>query len=280
MNDTWLDPFNAQLYEQYAQTYPLYQEIGKKLVDVADVQQGMTVVDLACGTGIVTTQIFAKLNHTGAIVGIDGSPAMLDIAKKKFLNNEVRFLQSSAENLQQVLPTKTVDIILCNSAFWQMKVKETLDGVCSILKPQGRFIFDLPDFGVYTSETLQSRFSYRFTQLMLQIAQEEYAYVLPLRRPRSSGYSTDARPLDEIESSLAQSSLTLISHEQTTRIERTAQDLYEFQKIPVMSLRYLPGLDYATRLEIVEKAYQRFDTLYSDSVTWRYYVAEKINSAE
>ncbi len=274
MNEAWLDPFNAQMYEAYAQKYPMYREIGKKLVEAANIQQGMTIVDLACGTGIVTTQILTKLNHIGTIIGIDGSPAMLDIAKKKFSDYAVRFLQSSAEDLQDVLPAESVDIVVCNSAFWQMRVKETLDGIYSILKPGGKFVFDLPDFGRYSPQTLQNRFSYQFTRFIVQIAQAEFGYV-PAQRPRRSGYSTDARPLEEIRSSLEQSSLALISYDQTVSIERTAQDLYEFQKIPVMSLRYLPGLDYATRTQIVETAYQRFDLLHNDIVTWRYYVGEK-----
>ncbi len=274
MNDTWLDPFNAQMYDAYAQKYPLYRETGKKLVEVADIQQGMTVVDLACGTGIVTAHILAKINSIGTVIGIDGSPAMLDIARRKFSNSTVRFLQSSAENLHAVLPAASVDIVVCNSAFWQMRVQETLDGISSILKPGGKFVFNLPDFEASSSQTLQDRFSYQFTQFMIQIAQTEFGYV-PKQRARRPGYGPVTRSSEEIRASLATSSLTLIAHDQTISVERTAQDLYEFQKIPVMSLRYLPGLDYATRIQIVETAYQRFDARHSDVATWRYYVAKK-----
>jgi ubiquinone/menaquinone biosynthesis C-methylase UbiE len=273
MNDTWLDPFNAQMYEAYAQKYPFYRELGKKLVEVADIQQGMTIVDLACGTGIVTAQILTKLNSTSTVIGVDGSPAMLDIARQKF-RNAVSLLQSSAENLHAVLPAASVDILVCNSAFWQMRVQETLDGISNVLKPGGNFVFDLPDFEVYSSQTLRDRFSYQFTQLMIQIAQTEFGYI-PKQRSRRPGYGPVTRSLEEIRASLATSSLTLISHDQTINVERTAQDLYEFQKIPVMSLRFLPGLNYATRIQIVETAYQRLNAKHSDTATWRYYVAEK-----
>ncbi len=77
MYSAWADSFNAQMYEKYAQAYPIYRETGKKLVELADIRPGMSVVDLACGTGIVTERIASALEGTGSVIAIDLSATML-----------------------------------------------------------------------------------------------------------------------------------------------------------------------------------------------------------
>ena len=51
--------------------------------------------------------------------------------------------------------------------------------------------------------------------------------------------------------------------------------------IPVMTEVYLPGLDYSTRLNIVDLAYQQFETSSRKrsvwTYAWRYYILEKGN---
>jgi hypothetical protein len=46
-----------------------------------------------------------------------------------------------------------------------------------------------------------------------------------------------------------------------------------------MTEAYLPGLDYATRLEVVDKAYQQFEASHKEIAVWRYewryYILEK-----
>jgi hypothetical protein len=74
-------------------------------------------------------------------------------------------------------------------------------------------------------------------------------------------------------------SFTLISYKDFT-FEETLEGAYAFLHIPVMTQAALPGsLGYATRLEIVEKAYQRFSALHKDIAVWRYewrfYMLEK-----
>lgn len=61
----------------------MHEEVFKRrLVDQADLQPGMQVLDLGCGTGTLT--ILLKLSQSTAVVtGLDGDPEVLGIAQSK-----------------------------------------------------------------------------------------------------------------------------------------------------------------------------------------------------
>jgi ubiquinone/menaquinone biosynthesis C-methylase UbiE len=109
MYSEWADALNAQLYEQYAQTYFIYRETARNLVELADIRPGMTAVDLACGTGIVTEQLLSLLTDTGTIIAVDQSAAMLAVAQQKFSTRIVRLIHSSAETIDELFPEGSVD---------------------------------------------------------------------------------------------------------------------------------------------------------------------------
>src|SRR5215469_15075731 len=96
MDNAWVDALNAHLYDHYAQTYPIYRATAGKLVALAAVDPGMTVVDLAYGTGMVTEQLFWALCGTGTLIAVDSSAAMLAVATQKFPAASNRFLHCSA----------------------------------------------------------------------------------------------------------------------------------------------------------------------------------------
>jgi ubiquinone/menaquinone biosynthesis C-methylase UbiE len=274
MYSAWADSFNAQMYEQYAQTYPIYRETGKKLVELAGIRPGMTVVDLASGTGIVTERIVSALDGTGTVIAIDLSAAMLAIAAHKFPAGMVHFVHSSAETIDELLPEESVDVVTCNSAFWQARTRDTIEALQKILKGGARFLFNLSLAGslAYIKPMLQRPPSALLPYLMVQIAKDEFGYVIPqsIKWPRLA--------VEGVQRLLEGTSLTLVSWEDVM-FEETTEDAYAFFHIPVMTEAYLPGLDYATRLEIVDRAYQQFVAAHREIAEWRYewryYILEK-----
>jgi len=271
MDVKWDNSFNAQMYEEYAQTYPIYRETGQKLVELAHIHPGITVIDLACGTAIVTKLILAKLAGMGTVIAVDQSTAMLEIAKGKFPANTVRFLQSSAESLHEVLLEESVDVAVCNCAFWQMRTRGTLEALQRVLRAGARFVFNAPLIGSIPS--LQRRLTALLPSLMQQIARDEYGYSVP-QRPEWSRLT-----LEVVKRLLEDSSFTLLSYK-VAKFEETAEDAYAFFKIPVMTETYLPGLDYTTRMEIVDKAYHQYDASHTGLGEWGYYILQKQGSRE
>ena len=64
-------------------------------------EEATAVLDLACGTGIVTTQIHEKVPQA-RIVGVDFTEEYLDVARTKFADIEadVTFVHSNAETME------------------------------------------------------------------------------------------------------------------------------------------------------------------------------------
>lgn len=271
MASTWMDQLNAQLYEEYAQTYPMYRNLGKKLIEVAEIQPGQTVVDLACGTGIVTAQLQEQLHDQGKIIGVDMSHAMLDIAREKLPT--VEFIQTRAEDLPECIPAFSADVVACNSAFWQMDPEKTLLAIKQILKPGGHFIFNLSESDRKPDQSA----SINLHRIMWHIAVEEYNYVHPQPSPtRPKPLFTTGTPFEVAHAFLKTAPLTLQSYDETIEIEHTAESTYAFNKIPIMT-EWLHGLEYPTRREIVDKAYQQLDKNYRSFILWRFYTLANVD---
>ena len=82
-----------------------------KLIQMLKIRKGDTVLDLACGTGVVTKKIMQKVGNSGLVVGGDTSITALKIAKKwndKKLNLD--FVNVDAENFSF---SKKFDVITC-----------------------------------------------------------------------------------------------------------------------------------------------------------------------
>ena len=88
----------------------------KKLVDLVNVQKGNKVLDVACGTGVVTKRLSQKVGKSGYVVGADTSVTAIKIAQKwneKTLN--LLFVNSDAENFSF---KDKFDIITCQYALF------------------------------------------------------------------------------------------------------------------------------------------------------------------
>lgn len=97
-----------------------------------------TILDLACGTGILTFQIAEKIPEA-KIIGVDITKSYLDMAKNKLEpHHKISFLLQDAENLNL---TETFDCI--TSSYIPKYCKpEILIPVCiKHLKPGGKIIF-------------------------------------------------------------------------------------------------------------------------------------------
>ena len=69
--------------------------IVKTILDNAGVRKGSTVLDVACGTGVLVPYYFDR--EVSSVTGIDISPAMIEIARSKFPASPVEFICEDAE---------------------------------------------------------------------------------------------------------------------------------------------------------------------------------------
>ena len=264
----WNNPLTAKKYDGYAQTYTSYKNTNRDLVKIADIGEGQLVVDLACGTGMTSKAILQKLSPSGHIFAVDSSPAMLEVAEKNISQPNISFHLSTAERVHEAVPGR-VDRILCNSAFWQMETEATLAAIRRLLKDEGLFAFNLPE--LLSPVGKQPGGSVDLRTLMRQVATEEYGWEFdPAPAPnRSRLYKMSC---ENIPGLLAEHGYELTRHKRIV-YQESYEAAHEFCAIPIMTENTIPGVDYETRLEILDKAYARLagtDQLYESA--WDFYV--------
>jgi len=83
------------------------------LVDAARLVAGERVLDVACGTGVVTRAAAQRVGPTGRVVGVDLNPGMIRVAKSLPvpIGAPIEWLERSALDLR--LEKASFDVVLC-----------------------------------------------------------------------------------------------------------------------------------------------------------------------
>ena len=108
-----------------------------KLIKLVNINKGNTVLDLACGTGVVTKEIQNKVGTSGYVVGVDTSITAIKIAKKwNERKSNLDFVNVDAEKFSF---SKKFDVITCQYAlFFFPNAKKALKNMRNSLKKSGK----------------------------------------------------------------------------------------------------------------------------------------------
>jgi ubiquinone/menaquinone biosynthesis C-methylase UbiE len=108
-----------------------------KLIQLLNINKGDKVLDLACGTGVVTKKIKQKVGSLGYVVGGDTSVTAIKIAKKwNGHQSNLGFVNIDAENFNF---SKPFDIITCQYAlFFFPNTQKALKNIKKNLKKTGK----------------------------------------------------------------------------------------------------------------------------------------------
>lgn len=112
----------------------LFQEWTSRVADVACIQPGDRVIDVACGTGVLACTVHERVGPNGSVVGLDVNENMLSVAKSKA--PEVEWRQASAEKLP--FDAGAFDAVV--SQFGLMFFEDPLTALCEmrrVLRPGG-----------------------------------------------------------------------------------------------------------------------------------------------
>jgi len=110
--------------------------VTKKLLDLSEIKRGDSVLDLACGTGLVTKKLIRKVGSKGKIYAIDSSESAIKIARKWTGDTKnLHFVRADAEKIQ----FKTqFDAITCQYAlFFFPNEQKVLRNMKKLLKKNG-----------------------------------------------------------------------------------------------------------------------------------------------
>jgi ubiquinone/menaquinone biosynthesis C-methylase UbiE len=147
-------------FKAFAQQ-PFYKEVNHLLVNLAKLQPGQRVIDLACGAGTVTRLIMEKLQgaRESFVVALDSSTEALRLTKEElsqFKSTLVQFVQGRAEQVSQLVRERADAIFLCNAIHLIEDKKELISEVAGCLQQGGIFAFNTTFFdGSQLPETEQ-----------------------------------------------------------------------------------------------------------------------------
>lgn len=100
-----------------------------------------TVVDLGCGTGELTATL-ARRWPDARITGVDGSPAMLDQARRRTIPGRLTFIEADAATWH---PSDPPDVLVSNALFqWIPGHDAVLTRLAAALTPGGELAFQVP----------------------------------------------------------------------------------------------------------------------------------------
>ena len=144
MNDKHAD-FSGSIpaaYDRYLGPV-LFQTYAEELAARIEVGRGGSVLELACGTGILSRVLRDRLPADAAFMATDLNEGMLHVARAKFSADEaVRWSVADASSLP--FGDGLFDAVVCQ--FGLMFVPEKLvvaREVCRVLKPGGVFLFNV-----------------------------------------------------------------------------------------------------------------------------------------
>lgn len=115
-----------------------------RIIEIAGISTGERVIDLCCGPGLVSELLAERVAPDGEVIGVDASAAMIELARKNVTASNARFIEGDAYALPSLVP-EPVDCVVATSA-WQnfLTDKERIiSSVRGVLKPGGRFVFDI-----------------------------------------------------------------------------------------------------------------------------------------
>jgi len=113
-----------------------------------------TAADLGCGTGELLLSLQTKANF---VIGVDGSPKMLEIAKKRLKEMEQGIELRLGEMEHLPLRDSEVDLAVVNLVLHHIPAPDyAIEEVCRVLKPAGKFI--LVDFDKHQNESLRDTY--------------------------------------------------------------------------------------------------------------------------
>ena len=113
-----------------------------KLLEMANLQPGEKLIDIACGTGLVSFPAAEKLGSNGFVLATDISDSMIkicaELAKEKNYHN-MQFQRMDGEELN--VPAEKFDVALCALGLMYMPDPiRSLKEMYRVLKPNGRCV--------------------------------------------------------------------------------------------------------------------------------------------
>ncbi len=133
----------AENYERYF-VPAIGQPVSAELLATANLRPGERVLDVGCGTGVVTRQAAEAVGATGAVTGVDIAPEMIELAGTiPTTGAPIEWRQGDAASLP--FADGTFDVVLCQLSLMFIEDRAAaMAEMHRVLAPGGRVLVTTP----------------------------------------------------------------------------------------------------------------------------------------
>ncbi|MCL4873666.1 methyltransferase domain-containing protein [bacterium] len=147
----WAAPF----YEWYCPKIGLGRSFRERTLEFAGIRPGEKILDVGCGTGVLTRMAKERGGRDGTAIGIDPAPAMIGAARKaaSFEGSRAEFRVAAVEALP--FPDDCFDLVLSSLMLHHLPPDLKVQGLSEVkrvLRPGGRLLLvdiDRPEYPLW-----------------------------------------------------------------------------------------------------------------------------------
>lgn len=271
------------LYDEFAPEYertrvPRFRPFLKKLLQLYDTRPGSHVLDAGCGTGLAATAVAPRVGHSGRVLGVDASEAMLAIARHKaqgFGFDQCEFIRGDISRMG--VPDESSDIVICSFALWG-EPSALFSEFLRVLKPHGAFLMQNWDTRQDRAAAIYSETLRTFTAAVPDERISQARAVYSQQRSDWADMNTPSA-YERVLRSIGFSSVSAQESANKTQF-KNLDEFIAFQDVGAIARAEIAAMTPAARAEFhaaVRDALRPFETAQGVEQEWRavYVIARK-----
>jgi len=271
----WDHEETAAAYEIFSARHDRYRVANRALVENAYVENSLHILDFAAGMGATTQALLSEIRPEARVVCVEPSYTMRSRGRNQVQDYRVSWQDGLPDADTFSTNDDYFDRIVCGAAIWQMLPLHTIiEQLSCLLKPGGALCFNIP--ALYLGEADQPGGGddpnlWALPGLLQQRARE----LIPAlaQATASPAQALDQLTTDAVDKMLHRQGLLATHWCLNARLTQTAYK--DWLKIPVISNGFFPGLDSASRDQLIEEAFQQVDAHSWRWECWRGWTAWK-----
>ncbi|MFC4004094.1 class I SAM-dependent methyltransferase [Prauserella oleivorans] len=265
----WDEDTTAEAYAAFTRGFPMYGATSRDLAHRAGLAGSSLVIDLCGGAGATAEAILDLVPSQAQVISLDNAAAMQRVGRRTLTDPRLTWVTAPAENLAEHVPG-AADAVVCNSAIWKTDVPQVLAAVHQVLRPGGRFVFNIGGgfAGVRHPDETSVRPGPSLNTLIHQVAANDYGYA-----PPPTTEEAPKLPLDAVADHLSVAGLTMLDTEIVAQ-HSTMAEKKAWLSIPVFA-RPNGDFTHAQRMDILDKAYSLTTPDTPTVTSWLVVVAQR-----